>query len=117
MLNARSDIERYLVTKNIIAGSCQFVRTSLGSHDRICAGALALVETIDGCAYSIIAPSKICGLHIGPTQVFIAILVVTLALLLAVTESLATDTPAIGRIVTQPFETPDIPGLQPNSHT
>ena len=72
------------------------MRTSLGSHDRICAGALALVETIDG---RIIAPSKICSFHIGPTQVFIAILVITLALLLAVTESLAADTSTIGRIV------------------
>lgn len=73
------------------------LQKTLGSHDCICAGTLTLVETLDEW---IIAPSKFRGFHIGPTQVFIAILVVTLVLLLAVTESLTANTPTIGRIVT-----------------
>ncbi len=84
----------------------------LDGYHRVGRGLLALIEA-PNCR--VVALCEVRRLDIGPGQIPVTVLAVTLALLLTVAQLLALDAPTIRGELPNAWEAPDIPGLQHDS--
>src|SRR5439155_4643946 len=95
----------------MVAGARQLVCQRLGGDDVVGLGLLALMETLGPGAK---APGKIRRLDEGPGEIFVAVLDVAFAFLLAIAGVHAVDAARIGRKVADLSEPIDRAGFQSN---
>src|SRR6202022_3754643 len=104
-------VERLALLQDVITGARQLVCQRLGGNYVVGPGLLALVETL---GFGTKAPGEVRRLDECPGEIFVAVLDVALAFLLAVAGVHAVDAARIGRIVADVGEPIDRTGFQNN---
>src|SRR5437879_10456217 len=104
-------VERLALLQDVVAGARQLVRQRLGGDDVVCLGLLALVESLGLGAK---APGKIRRLDECPGEIFVAVLGVAFAFLLAIARVHTVDAARVRGKVADVGEPIDRTGFQKN---
>src|SRR5262249_10801666 len=108
---ASLDLEGLLLAQHVVAGARELMCQRLGGHDVVGLGFFALVEAF---GLRAVAAREVSRLDEGPGQIGVAVFDVALALFLAVGDTLAVHTAAVGAEVAHLGKARHRAGLQPD---
>jgi hypothetical protein len=106
-------VKDHLISQDVISGPSQFMGQGTMGHRGIL---LLEFSVIKGPAHGIVSTGVLGGLREGPSQIFVAIVLIAFALDLVVADSLTGDQAAIGDVVAHVGKTLDGPGFKQNRH-